>query len=450
MRRPRRTPAADPVARADHASSPDRAAGPPRDGEPGGEAGGLSRREFLGATGAAALGIGALGMPPAARADSGSGPPPSIRRYRVLGKTGLEISDIGFGSGNCRSAALVKHCYERGINYFDTAEMYRSEGWARGEYVENLIGEALQGVRDKVVTTKFVAKADHDRHRIMGELEASLRRLRTDYVDIYLNHAVNDRARLENPEWFEFVEMAKKQGKIRFSGMSGHGGKLTECLDHALDNDLVEVVLVAHNFGSDPAFYERFTKHFDMVANQVELPRLMKKAHDKGVGVIAMKTLMGAKINDLSRYQRDGASLERAAFRWVFSDPNVDALVISMKNEELADRYIACSGDRALRKADREVLEGYVVAHSGDYCRNGCSACLSSCPASVPIPDVLRQRMYYESYGSRRAAREGYARLGAGASPCLECASSDCAASCPFGLDIPTLTRRTAGLLARS
>jgi len=79
----------------------------------------------------------------------------------------------------------------------------------------------------------------------MQALEGSLRRLQTDYIDVYFNHAVNEVARLKNPEWYEFAEAAKKQGKIRFTGMSGHAGHLTECLDHALDSGKFDVILCA-------------------------------------------------------------------------------------------------------------------------------------------------------------------------------------------------------------
>jgi len=278
----------------------------------------------------------------------------------------------------------------------------------------------------------------------MKELEGSLRRLQTDYVDIFMNHAVNDIERLKNPEWHEFVELAKKQGKIRFSGMSGHAGNLLECLDYALDTKMVDVILVAYNFGSDPAFYEKFTKAFDIVANQKGLPRLLEKAHDQGVGVIAMKTLMGAKLNDLTRYQTDGASFRRAAFRWVFQDPNIDALIVSMNNPRTANENIACSGDPWSSKVDAEILKRYVAQHSADYCRNACERCASSCSYGVPIADVLRQRMYAEKYGNRDLARLGYVQLSAGASPCLTCSEPTCANACDYGLDIPSLTRATA------
>jgi predicted aldo/keto reductase-like oxidoreductase len=114
-----------------------------------------------------------------------------------------------------------------------------------------------------------------------------------------------------------------QQGKIRFRGMSGHGGNLAECLDYAIDRDLVDVVLVAHNFGQDPAFYQRFTKSLDFVAVQPDLPRLLAKAKQKQVGVIAMKTLRGARLNDLRKYESQGNTFAQAAFRWVLAGPHV-------------------------------------------------------------------------------------------------------------------------------
>ena len=108
---------------------------------------------------------------------------------------------------------------------------------------------------------------------MMQALHGSLRRLQTDHVDIYFNHAVNDLARLKNPEWYEFVEAATKAGKIRFSRISGHAGHLTECLDYGLDSGRFDVILCAYNFGQDP----RFLGGFDMIVRQPDLPRVIKK-----------------------------------------------------------------------------------------------------------------------------------------------------------------------------
>jgi len=416
----------------------------------------IDRRSFLKRSGATAMGLstmglGAMGLASDAAGEDRRPTAVAIKRYRKLGKTGLEISDIGFGSGGCKSPDLVRYCFDRGMNYFDTAEMYRTEGRHKDEYVESMIGEALAGKRDKaVITTKYMAEANHSRQHIMKQLEASLRRLRTDYVDIFLNHAVNNVARLKNPEWSEFVELAKKQGKIRFSGMSGHGGNLQECLDYALDQKMVDVILCSHNFGSDPAFYERFTKHFDMIANQKGLPKYFKKAHDQGVGVIVMKTVMGSRVNDLTKYRKDGAKLPKAAFRWVFSDPNVDGLIISMKNKLFANYYISCSGDAQFTQQDANVLEYYVAENSSDYCRPACDTCESSCPYGVPIADVLRQRMYHERYDNPRMARQGYARIAGRAAACEQCTDQPCLNACPYDLEIPKLTRETRKRLHRT
>jgi predicted aldo/keto reductase-like oxidoreductase len=160
-----------------------------------------------------------------------------------------------------------------------------------------------------------------------------------------------------------------------------------------------------------------------------------------------MKTLMGAKLNELSSYQHGGATLPQAAFRWVFSDPNVDALVISMGDEKRVDEYLAVSGQRGVRKSDAEVLRRYVSARSGDYCRNACGACASACDQGVPIADVLRQRMYAKDYGDLDLASAGYAQLAGGASACIGCKTLSCLDACPHGLDIPSLTRETARLL---
>jgi aryl-alcohol dehydrogenase-like predicted oxidoreductase len=280
----------------------------------------LDRREFLRRSAAAGFALSLPALSGAAAED------PRVRRRAVLGRTGISVPDIGFGSSRLAGdEAVVRHALERGIDYFDTAESYT------GGASEETLGRALRGVRDKVTIASKVSCETTDRVAdLFRTLDGSLRRLQTDRIDIYFNHAVNDVARLRNPEWAEFTTRAKKQGKIRFTGMSGHGGRLAECLDYAFDHDLVDVVLVAHNYGQDPAFYQRFTESLDFIAVQPELPRLLAKAKQKNVGVIAMKTLRGARLNDLRAYEREGGTFAQAAFRWILSRPHVDALVVTM------------------------------------------------------------------------------------------------------------------------
>ena len=399
----------------------------------------LARRRFLIGSTAATLGLGVLDLGRHAWAASS---PPQIRRFRRLGRTGLEVSDVSFGSSHTTDPGLVRYALERGVNYFDTAEGYE-DGRS-----EEAIGEALRGTRDRVLlASKVKAGAHTSRAEIMKGLEGSLRRLRTDHIDVYFNHAVNHVTRLENGEWFEFAARAREQGKIRFTGMSGHGGKLVECLDYALDNDLVDVILCGYNFGQDPSFHQRFTARLDWVAVQSDLPRVLEKAHAKGVGVVAMKTLRGARLNHMRPYERGGASFAQAAFRWVLSNSNVDALVISMTSREKIDEFVGASGGPEPSGAALGLLEGYLLSSGDGYCNHGCDACEASCPQGVPISEVLRTRMYATDYGDLDYASREYAQLTVNAASCLSCALRPCLGKCPQGLEIPRLTRSAEQLL---
>jgi hypothetical protein len=399
----------------------------------------LDRREFLRRSAVTGVSLSVLPLTLAS-----AGEPPRVRRQVTLGRTGLRIGDIGFGSSRLAGdEALVRHALDRGIDYFDTAESY-TDGAS-----EETLGRALRGVRDKVTLASKVSCGARDSVAdLFRALEGSLRRLSTDRIDLYFNHAVNDVDRLKNPAWGEFTERAVQQGKIRFKGMSGHGGRLVECLDYAFDHDLVDAVLVAHNFGQDPAFHQRLTASLDFVAVQPELPRLLAKAKEKKVGVIAMKTLRGARLNDLRSYERGGNTFAQAAFRWVLSGPHVDALVVTMTSPELVDEYLGASGATGVSRADFTLLARYEARNCASQCRYGCGACLSACPEGVPIDEVLRTRMYAEDYGDVRFAEDEYARLDRNAQACVSCAHQACTGACPFGIDIAGLTAPTHRRLA--
>ena len=429
---------------------------------------GLDRRELLRRAVSVTVGLGALGLgcseaEPGAKtpavgtptlAAGGAGAAaaasdaPRIRAHRVLGKTGLRVSDVSFGTGGVADPALLQYAFDRGVTGFDTAESYPL---GAGGKAEEAIGQAFRSRRDQIViTSKTEAKAGVTRQTLMERLHRSLNRLQTDHVDIYLNHAVNDGARLTNPEWFEFVERAKSQGKLRFAGMSGHAGRLIECLDMALDQRLVDVILVAFNFGEDPAFYAGLTKGFDVVSLQPELPRVIAKAKQQGVGVLAMKTLRGGRLNDLRPHERPGGTFAQAALRWALSNKDLDALVISMGDRAQVDEYLVASGATALLGGDLLLLREYARRNDPRYCRPACDACAGSCPHGVPISDVLRTRMYAEDYGDLSRARGAYAELGAGASPCLTCDGAPCLGACPHGLQISSLTRSTLRALGHA
>jgi len=411
----------------------------PRDSRP------IGRREFIKSGALAGLGVGLATLTGSA---SASIPPvPQVRRYASLGRTGMKISDISFGADRLSSGQedLVLHALDLGINYFDTAESYR-----HGES-ETTLGNALRGKREKVfLTSKVMTGPDTGKQKMMQALEGSLRRLRTDHVDVYFNHAVNDLSRLTNPEWYEFTDEAKRQGKIRFTGMSGHAGHLTECLDYALDSGKFDVILCAYNFGQDPKFYQRFLGGFDLIARQPDLPRVIEKAKQRGVGVVVMKTLMGARLNDMRPYQHDGATFAQAAFRWVLSNRNVDGVIVAMTSRESIDEYLGASGTRVVLDQDLPLLERYARMHGTSYCKHACNACEDSCPAGVAIADVMRTRMYAVDYGDLRMARDEYALIAQNAETCLSCSAKPCASACPHGLKIDALTAPTHRLLKQA
>lgn len=404
---------------------------------------GVERRTFLQqiALGGAAFGAasGLTAAPEALHAAATS----AIKRYKPLGTTDIRMSDISFGGSRLRGDVnLVRHALDKGINYFDTAEGYT------GGSSETAIGEALQGKRDQVYIVSKASFGSHARQgQMMHALEGSLRRLRTDYVDVYFHHAVNDVGRIRNPEFHAFTERAKEQGKIRYVGLSGHGGRLIECLDYAIDSGKFDVMLVAYNFGQDPSFVQKLTRNFDFIAVNPDLPRVLRKAKAAGMGVVAMKTLRGAKLNDMQPYEKDGATFSQAAFRWVFSNEDVDGLIVTMRSPGDIDEFLVASGGTKVTRRDVDLLQRYVTLNDGTYCRPLCDACEASCPEHVQIADVLRHKMYFEDYGAERMAMERYATLERNAAACAECTHQRCLGSCPYGLSVPDLTRQAHRLL---
>ena len=405
----------------------------------------LKRRSFLrlGAITGLASGLPttALAGPPQNKPDNSAG----VQRYVRLGKTELKISDISFGSSRLRPGEehLVDHAYDLGVNYFDTAESY-SNG-----HSEPVIGNALKGKRDKVViVTKTMTGSRTRQSTMMRSLEDSLRNLQTDYIDVYFDHAVNNISRLNNPEWKAFVEKAKQQGKIRFTGMSGHAGHLAECVEYAAENELFDVMLLAQNFGEDPNFYDKMTRSFDFVANQSGLPRAMKKAKEKDIGIVAMKVLRGAKLNDMRPHEKGGATFAQAAFRWSLNNQSVDAVIISMTSRDQIDEYLGASGSGAVTAEDMGLLEHYAQMTDMTYCRHACNDCEGSCPYGVPIADVLRTRMYATDYGDFSFAKSEYSMLGDAASACLSCDGAPCKDACTHEIPIADLCGPTHQLLS--
>ena len=355
-----------------------------------------------------------------------------VRSYRPLGRTGMQMSDISFGCAGLDNVAVVKRALERGVTYFDTSPDYSRAG------SEHTLGESIKGhPRDKLfIVSKFCTPDGHLSNDtpvkdVVAAVEASLQRLDTDYLDLAHIHACDSLDRLMNPNIHEAFDRLKEQGKLRFLGVSSHTPHLETVMRHAVDSGRFDVIMVAYNFKNWP-----------------DLTTIFRDAKEKGVGVVAMKTLKGAKHTALSDFTpTERESFAQAAFKWVLSNQNVSGLVVSINSLTQIDEYLHASG-QPLQQADVDLLEKYDRLVANDYCRPGCGACLSSCPYEVPINDVLRYAMYYENYSQQRVGMEAYARIPAAhnASQCVDC-KAPCQQACPFEIPIKEKLLRADRLL---
>jgi aryl-alcohol dehydrogenase-like predicted oxidoreductase len=394
---------------------------------------GLSRRAVVAGAlgGTAAAGLGAVA---AVSAWNAGDPAPSSMRRRKLGRTGLEVSEIGFGGFPISDPDVLVYALDRGVNYVDTSHCYR------GGESERVIGRALAGRRDRfVVATKW---CPHHMGRpatkqvFLDMLDESLRRLGTEHVDIVFNHEVGKQSdrlgveRLKSPEMLEAFATAKKAGKARFLGVSGHDGDLGNVVGHAIDSGAFDVVLCRYSFLDYPDQQE-----------------WIDRAAANGVGFVAMKTLAGAKGADLDRFRDRQTSFKQAALKWVLSNPKLSNLIISISSTRQVDEYVAASG-APFAAADREILDEYAATFSREVCRF-CNACEPACPDDVRIADVLRYSMYFHEYGERERGAEAYAALLASerATHCASCGGF-CEASCGYDLPVRRLLLRADGALA--
>jgi predicted aldo/keto reductase-like oxidoreductase len=355
-----------------------------------------------------------------------------IRAWRPLGKTGFRMSDVSFGCGNLSNPDVVRAAIERGVIYFDTSPDYSNAA------SERALGEALRGQdREKLfIVSKFCTPdghlpADTPTKGVIAAVEASLSRLGVDYLDLCHVHACNDLDRLLAPTFHEAFHLLRDQQKLRFMGVSSHTPNVEQVMRTAVDSGKFDVIMVAYNFGDWPALHGIF-----------------RDAHARGTGVVAMKTLKGAKHNALSDFTpTERESFAQAAFKWVLSNPNVSGLVVSIDDRRQLDEYLVASG-APIGTDDVALLEKYDRAIKGTYCPPGCGACLASCPAGVPVDDVLRYAMYYEDYRHERVAIESYAKVPAGqrGSACAGC-PAPCEAACPEAIGIREKLLRTDRLL---
>lgn len=378
----------------------------------------INRRNFLTAFSSSVVG---LGLTQKAKANikkeklvqTGSSPL-KINKFNTLGNTRLKVSDVSCGAISFNEPNVMRYAYDLGVNYFDTAETYlRTKS-------ESFIGQALKDVRNKVIiTTKHghSTRTKIEKAKIIERVEASLKRLQTDYIDIAMTHGLSDLSLLKNEELLSAYAQLKKDGKIRFTGFSTHNPKVP--LEQALDNDFTQVILTTYN-------------HLE----SKEYEPLIKQLRQKGIGVVAMKIFAGGKHGNLKSFINQEVSYPQAAIRWVMSNPYVDTCIPTMSSYSHVEEYVGASA-KPLNRADLNVIAEYQKQVNDQYCRVSCTKCLATCPNNVPINEILRFRMYFEDYGMEKEAMHFYAELDDQKKPlhCLNC-SGKCDSACPYGLKV--------------
>ncbi len=386
----------------------------------------MKRREFIQSS-IALSSLAALGQTATAQAqDAGKA---QVKRYTRLGKTDLKISDISFGAGKLPSAAMVLRAIDRGVNYFDTAPDYgRSEDY---------IGAAMQRFKERekiYLASKFceggpyVSGKSHlqpgtTKAEYKAAVEASLKRLNTEYLDVVFVHAMgerndleDERRRLLDENMLAAFDELKQEGKARYLAVSSHGPNNMETLmREAVNSGHYDIIMTAFNFMKFP-----------------QLPEVLKEAHAQGVGVIAMKTLAGARDMEIEAGE---APFEHAALKWVLKHPEVAGLVVTMKRVRDLENYLQASG-AGFAAADQRSLDRYATLFGQDYCRTGCGDCHSACPQGVPIASILRYQMYFEHYADEKRAMAEYAALERDAALCTGCDDAACNRACAYGLPV--------------
>lgn len=333
--------------------------------------------------------------------------------YRTLGKTGLQISRLGFGGIPIQkidakgTKVLIDELIRQGVNFIDTARGYTVS--------EEYLGYALQGVREKfVLATKSMARTEESMAR---DIEISLQNLCTDYIDLYQVH--NPSAKdLETVTAaggaLEALQKAKAAGKIGHIGITLHS---VELFERALELPWVETVMFPYN----------------IVETQGE--ELIARCAEKNIGFICMKPLAGGAIDDAE-----------IAMRFIVSNRGVTVIIPGMADvSEIAQNVQAVGSTAELSEAEKVKVQAIREQLGTNFCRR-CNYC-APCAAGINIPGVFLFEGYYSRYDLKDWAKSRYESLSKTASDCIGC--GDCESRCPYSLPIRDMMKKTAEVMGK-
>ena len=327
-------------------------------------------------------------------------------QYVTLGKTGLKVSKIGLGGIPIQKSdvgevkALFQALMEKGVNYVDTARGYTVS--------EKLIGEALEGNRDKfVLATKSMART---REAMAKDIEISLNNLKTDYIDLYQVHNPS----MENLEQvlaeggaLEALLEAKAEGKIRHLGLTAHSLSVFE---RALSLDWVETIMFPYN----------------IVESQGEA--LMKRCSETNVAFIDMKPLAGGAIEDAA-----------LALRYICANPDVTIVIPGMYSIDEVEQNLAAVEDVSPLTPEEHAKAEQIRKELGtNFCRR-CNYC-QPCTAGINISGVFLFAGYLQRYDLGSWGYDRYQSLPVKADACIECGV--CESRCPYHLPIRDMLKK--------
>ena len=333
--------------------------------------------------------------------------------YRILGKTGLEISRVGFGGIPIQkidaegTKALIAELVRSGVNFIDTARGYTVS--------EEYLGYALEGVRDRfVLATKSMSRT---KEAMAKDIETSLKNLRTDYIDLYQIHNPNakdlDTVTAEGGALEALIE-AQAAGKIGHIGITLHSKDL---FAKAVDLPWVETIMFPYN----------------IVETQGE--ELIARCKEKNVGFICMKPLAGGAIDDAT-----------LALRFILSNPAVSVAIPGMADTAEIAQNVAAAADTSPLSAEEQKKIAAIREELGtNFCRR-CNYC-APCTVGINIPAVFLFEGYYSRYDLKEWSLARYTTLPKTASDCIECGA--CETRCPYELPIREMLKKTAAVMGK-
>jgi uncharacterized protein len=320
-----------------------------------------------------------------------------------LGRTNLLVSRNGFGAIPIQRISfedaghILRKAYDHGINFFDTARGYTDS--------EEKIGAALSDVRKEII----IATKTHagDKEAVLKNLETSLRNLRTDYIDIYQIHNPPKLPDHHDPSSaLSGLLEARKQGKIRFIGITNHR---------------LEVVLEAIAGG----LYDTIQYPLSALSTAADL-KVIEECRKHDLGFIAMKALAGGLLTNAA-----------AAFAFLRQYENVIPIWGIQTESELDEFLVYEKQPPILDKKMWQLIEQDRAALSGSFCR-ACGYCLP-CPAGIPIPMAARMSLLLRRMPFQQFMKDDWHKQMMLIKDCQDC--GQCKEHCPYHLDTPALLR---------